>query len=229
MYYTRLRLIIVHIFKKFAYLAIKRNHCYAFGCRSNVRHHLCCNCKQILPTAIFILLLTNTLEAQEHTDNFKRTIFINSQDEYPYCISIGGGIGPGTQGATGGLIADLDIYHILVGYKLIKHGILLPKDHKQATENSFYFGYQYRTKKIMSSIAAGIGSIQFKCTSGINGNCYGIDESKSKCIPMKWEFDYLLSPYFGLGVSANSTFTKHTNLYCFLFHVKFGIFWSEEY
>jgi hypothetical protein len=191
--------------------------------------HLIYNMKQLLSCVIFILLITNILNAQDNSEKFKRSLFVNSKDEYPYCLSIGGGIGPGSQGATGGLIVDLDVYHILVGFKLIKHGILLPNEHKQATENSFYFGYQYRTKKIMSSIAAGIGSIKFKCTSGMNGNCYGIDESKSQCIPAKVEFDYLVSPYFGLGVSANSTFTEHTNLYSFLFHLKFGIFWSEEY
>ena len=178
---------------------------------------------------IILGLITKALNAQEIQEDFKKTLFINSKDEYPYCLSIGGVIGPGSQGATGGLIVDLDIYHILVGFKLIKHGILLPNEYKQATENSFYFGYQYRTKKLMSSIAAGIGSIKFKCTSGLNGNCYGIDESKSKCIPAKLEFDYLFSPYFGLGVSANSTFTEHSNLYAFMFHIKFGIFWSEEY
>lgn len=185
--------------------------------------------KQYLFIIFFLSLVTNTLKAQDIPEDFKRTLFVNSKDEYPYSFSIGGGLGPGSQGAIGGFLVDLDVYHILVGYKFIKHGILLPKEHKQATENSFYFGYQYRTKRIMSSIAAGIGRIQFKCTSGLNGNCYGIDESKSQCIPAKLEFDYLFSPYFGIGVSANNTYTQDDNLFSLLFHIKFGVFWSEEY
>src|SRR6186713_1783773 len=113
--------------------------------------------KQHYWIVIFLALITNPLRAQEAEGDFKKTLFVNSKDENVYCLSIGGGLGPGSQGATGGLIVDLDVYHILIGYKLIKHGILLPNEHKQATENSFYFGYQYRTRKIMSSIAAGIG------------------------------------------------------------------------
>jgi len=185
--------------------------------------------KQLYWVFILLAVTSNPLYAQQAEGDFKKSLFVNSKDENIYSLSIGGGIGAGSQGATGGLIVDLDVYHILIGYKLIKHGILLPKDHKQATENSFYFGYQYRTKKIMSSIGAGIGILKYKCTSGINGNCYDIDENTSQCIPLKLEFDYLFSPYFGIGISANNTFTDHSPLFSAMFHLKFGIFWSQEY
>jgi len=178
---------------------------------------------------IFLALASISLQAQEAPGDFKKSLFVNSKDENIYSLSIGGGLGPGSQGATGGLLVDLDVYHILVGYKLIKHGILLPNEHKQATENSFYFGYQYRTKKMMSSIAAGVGILKYKCTSGMNSNCDGVDEAKSQCIPLKLELDYLFSPYFGIGISGNNTFTEQSNLFSAMVHLKFGIFWSEEY
>ncbi|MBK9047477.1 MAG: hypothetical protein IPL74_12455 [Bacteroidetes bacterium] len=146
-------------------------------------------------------------------------MFVNSKDENVYSLAVGGGIGAGSKGATGGLIVDLDVYHILIGYKLIKHGILLPKDHKQATENSFILAINIELK-IMSSIGAGIGILKYKCTSGINGNCYDIDENTSQCIPLKLEFDYLFSPYIGIGISANNTFTDNFPLFSAMFHLE---------
>ncbi|MBK8874761.1 MAG: hypothetical protein IPN13_12910 [Bacteroidetes bacterium] len=98
---------------------------------------------------IFILLAvtTNPLYAQQAEGDFKKSLFVNSKDENVYSLSVGGGIGAGSQGATGGLIVDLDIYHILIGYKLIKHGILLPKTTNKQLKILFILAINIELKK----------------------------------------------------------------------------------
>ncbi|MBK7966621.1 MAG: hypothetical protein IPK10_16010 [Bacteroidetes bacterium] len=168
-----------------------------------------------------------TVYAQETDTIFNPNIFKYSKNDSPYSLGFGVAVGTGSLGLTAGIVADMDIYHILIGLHTSKYGYLLSNNYQEAKVNSLYLGYQYRSEKIMASISGGLGNVQHTCTSGMNYNCYGVDESKRQSKVFRVEFDVLLSTYLILGISYNSVITNKTDLNALLLCFKFGLFRDE--
>jgi hypothetical protein len=199
-----------------------------------------CNCKPLLTILIkiynmrkLILLIfvfnafITTVYAQETDTIFNPNIFKYSKEESPYSLGIGVAVGTGSLGLTGGIVADLDIYHILIGLHTTRYGYLLSNDYQEAKVNSLYLGYQYRAEKIMASISGGIGNVQHTCTSGSNYDCYGVDRRKRDSKVFRVEFDVLLSTYMVLGLSLNSVVTNKSDLHSLQLCFKLGMFREE--
>lgn len=180
---------------------------------------------------ILLLIVFNAIipsvHAQENDTLFKPTIFKYSKEDSPYSLGIGVAVGTGSLGLTAGIVADLDIYHILIGLHTTKYGYLLSNNYQEANVNSLYFGYQFRSEKIMASISGGIGNVQHTCTSGSNYNCYGVDERKRQSRVFRVEFDVLLSTYMVLGISLNSVVTSKSDLHSLQLCFKLGLFRDE--
>jgi len=184
-----------------------------------------------LSIILIMVVISNSqnLFSQDSIAVFNPTIFKYSEEELIYSIGFGGVTGVSSQGPSAGLIVDVDVFHILLGFRAMMHGIPLLSDKIQINENAFYLGYQYRTKKFMSSVAAGVGTMKFRCSSNSIGLCHNVDETRFQSFPFKVEANYIFSSYFSIGVGANGTYSKRKNLVAVMFSLKFGIFGDEDF
>ena len=176
---------------------------------------------QLLFNLIFLLTFTHAI-AQDTLSSppIKKSIFRYSETDPIYALDFGGGIGGGTGFIQAGLAANVDVYHILLGF----HTTTTIPAKEQITNNMFLLGYRFRTHRFMIAAASGYGWQRFKCTSGMNYDCYQYNEERIRAVPANFQADVILSDYFALGLNFQHTFSKRENITGVLFNVKFGAF-----
>ncbi len=174
---------------------------------------------------IFIILLkgvlfVNDVSAQENEYTIpKPTLFIYSEDDSPLAMDIGGGVGLDNIGLRAGFALHLDVYHIMGGFQ---YNVSLSK--QRITEKSFLLGYQYRSQNFMAAIASGFSRQGYKCSSGMNYDCYNYKEETISATPLVLQADWIVSDSFAMGMSVNQVFSRRKDVTAVMFNFKFGAF-----
>jgi Domain of unknown function (DUF2715) len=177
--------------------------------------------KTLFLISIVCFLFTGHLSAQDTIVKHKPSVFIYSEKDAPLAMDIGGGVGADNIGLRTGLGIHLDVYHILAGFNYI---ISLRGSKEMVTEKSLLFGYRYRTQHLMVTMASGFGWQQFKCTSGMNSDCYNYIEQTIKATPLNFQADWIITDAFAIGISLNQMFSSRKDVTGLMFNVKFGAF-----
>ncbi len=176
---------------------------------------------QLLFILIFLLAFTHaTAQDTLSSPPIKKSIFHYSETDPIYALDFGGGIGGGTGLLHVGLAANADVYHILFGF----HTTTSIAFKEQISHSMFLLGYRFRTHRFMIAAGSGYGWQRFKCTSGMNYDCYQYNEERIRAIPANFQADVILSDYFALGLNFQQTFSKREKVAGVLFNVKFGAF-----
>jgi len=171
---------------------------------------------------IGLLLLLNgiTLFGQDIDSTASRpTIFVYNFDDSPYTLDVGGGIGVDNVGLAGVFKANLDVYHIMAGFNYTRtfHSI------GNVANKYLIFGYRYRTLKYMLAFGSGFGRQKFKCTSGMNSDCYNYPEETVNTIPFDFQADLILTDFVAVGVNFNYLVSDRQDMRSLMFCLKLGI------
>jgi hypothetical protein len=169
---------------------------------------------------IFLFQAFSVFAQNSDTSEAKPTIFIYNFDDSPLAMDVGFGIGVDNTGLRLGLIANLDVYHILAGFQYNVSIIFK----EQLTEKAFLLGYRFRNKNIMVAFASGFGRQKFKCTSGMNADCYGYEEETINAAPLNLQVDWIITDSFALGMNINQLFSPRKDVFGVMIGLKFGAF-----
>src|SRR5688572_9436524 len=173
---------------------------------------------------IFFLIFSGralSISAQEAPPgNLKPTIFKYSENDSPLAFDDGFGTGIDNTGLRVGIITNIDVYHILAGYQ---YNVSIIFD-EQVTESTFLLGYLFRCKYIMWALASGISRQKFRCTSGMNSECYGYIDETINATPLNFQADWIITDSFALGMNFNQLFSPRKNVTGVLISLKFGSF-----
>ncbi|MDQ3051433.1 MAG: hypothetical protein M3Q95_11150 [Bacteroidota bacterium] len=179
-------------------------------------------CAIVFWAILFVLFsFSRVSSAQEVELVTKPTIFIYNEDESLLAMDIGGGIGHDNIGIRAGFAVHLDVYHIMAGFH---YNVSLQGSKQQVTEKSFLLGYRYRSQYFMAALASGFSRQVYKCTSGMNYDCYNYKEETISATPLVMQADWIVSDSFAMGVSVNQLFSRRTDVTGVMFNFKFGAF-----
>jgi hypothetical protein len=160
----------------------------------------------------------------EDTTFHKPTIFVYNNREATVVADVGFGIGHGAEAGQAGVSFNVDAYHILFGASVTSNGFGLIGQSYLIRQTSFVAGYRFRTRPILLSLASGYGRQKFRCTSGLNSNCYNYVEESISAVPLIFQFDIVLGNNVALGLNINHMYSQRQPISGFMINIKFGNF-----
>lgn len=158
---------------------------------------------------------------------FKPTFFKRTYDELPVTFTMGPVLGFSSALISGGVTADMDIYHILIGGRILMHPLISFLSEETIIEKSFYLGYRYRKQTNMVSVGAGFGKVSYFCHED-GSYCENYNEETISTFPLYIAYDYFQSPNIGFGISLNTSVSSRSSQFAILAGIKFGIAWLDN-
>lgn len=163
-----------------------------------------------------------TLAQEKGEPQRKFNPFKYNEDDFPIAVDISVGAGISNTNIQAGTAVSLDVFHILVGHRNL---VNVDINRYKVTDKSFLFGYRYRTRHMMFSVASGIGHESYICINGENYICNQLFEAINlKSIPFEAKIDYVAGSFFAIGLTLDITHNDHEDIAGLMLTLKTGLF-----
>jgi hypothetical protein len=148
-------------------------------------------------------------------------VFVNDKNTIPVSCDVGFGFGFTGSGVATHISFSIDFKHF---YASIQSTSKSGLSNQSIHESSYLFGYRFRNSVNMFCIAGGFGETEFKCTSGLNFDCYNYVEGSYKSYPFLMEYDWITNRAIAFGIQFNTSFCEREDVTGILGIIKIGLF-----